>query len=135
MTEYDAVESDRWTGWIMFAGVIMIIAGVLQGTYGLIALFNDNWVVWGNRGTALLDLTQWGVVHVVVAAILILSGIAVMTGNFLARLVGVVVATVAAVVNFWFIPVYPLWSITVVVLSIVVIWALVVHGNVDRRTV
>ena len=44
-----AYESDRtgWTGWITFAAIMMIIAGALNAIYGLIAVINDEWVVWG----------------------------------------------------------------------------------------
>jgi hypothetical protein len=130
---YDAVEGDRWTGWIVFAGIMMMIAGAFQAIYGLIAIVNDEWVVWGNRGAAYLDLTQWGWIHLIWGVIVVLSGIGVLSGNVLARAVGVVVAAISAIVNFLFIPVYPLWSVTVVVLAIVVIWALIAHGGQMRR--
>lgn len=130
---YDAVEGDRWTGWIAFAGIMMIIGGVLQGLYGLIALLNDQWVVWGNTGAAFLDLTQWGWVHLIWGIVMILAGIGVMSGNLLARIVGVFLAGITAVVNFAFIPVYPLWSVIVVVIAIVVIYALVAHGRDMKR--
>jgi hypothetical protein len=134
MAEYDAVEGDRWVGWIAFAGILMIIGGFLQGFYGLVAILNDEWVVWGNTGAVYLDITQWGWVHLVWGAVMILAGLGVLSGNFLARTVGVVLAGITAIVNFMFIPVYPLWSVTVVVVAIVVIYALVAHGRDVRRT-
>jgi hypothetical protein len=133
MTEYDAVEGDRWTGWIAFAGILMIIGGFLQGLYGFIAIVNDQWVVWANAGTVYLDLTQWGWVHFVWGVVMVLAGVGVMSGNLLARMIGVVLAAITAVVNFAFIPVYPLWSVIVVVISIVVIYALVAHGKEMKR--
>jgi hypothetical protein len=133
MTEYDAVEGDRWTGWIAFAGILMIIGGFLQGFYGLIAIVNDTWAVWGNSGTVFLDITQWGWVHLIWGVIMVLAGLGVMSGNFLARTLGVILAAITALVNFAFIPVYPLWSITVVVIAIVVIYALVAHGKDVKR--
>jgi hypothetical protein len=134
MAEYDAVEGDRWTGWIAFAGILMIIGGMLQGFYGLVAILNDEWVVWGNTGAVYLDITQWGWVHLVWGVIMVLAGLGVMSGNVLARTLGVILAAITAVVNFMFIPVYPLWSIIVVVVAIVVIYALVAHGRDVRRT-
>jgi hypothetical protein len=133
MTEYDAVEGDRWTGWIAFAGILMIIGGFLQGFYGLVAIVNDKWVVWGNSTTVYLDITQWGWVHLIWGVIMVLAGLGVMSGNFLARMLGVILAAITAIVNFMFIPVYPLWSITVVVIAIVVIYALVAHGKEMKR--
>ena len=133
MAEYDAVEGDRWTGWIAFAGILMVIGGCLQAFYGLVAVLNDEWVVWGNAGSVYLDITQWGWIHLVWGAVMVLAGLGVMSGNILARTLGVVLAAITAVVNFMFIPVYPLWSITVVVVAIVVIYALVAHGKDVKR--
>jgi hypothetical protein len=126
---YDAVEADRWTGWVAFAGILMIIGGCLQGIYGTLAIVNDTWVVWGNTGTMYLDITQWGWIHLIWGVIMVLAGLGVLSGNIFARLLGVILAAIAAIVNFMFIPVYPLWSIVVVVISIVVIYALVAHGK------
>ena len=130
---YDAVEADRWTGWVAFAGILMIIGGCLQGIYGMLAIVNDTWVVWGNTGAMYLDITQWGWIHLIWGVIMVLAGLGVLSGNIFARLLGVILAAIAAVVNFMFIPVYPLWSITVVVIAIVVIYALVAHGKDMKR--
>ncbi len=122
-------ERTGWTGWIAFAGVMMIIAGALNALYGLVAVLNDDWVVWGNRGTVWLDLTQWGWVHLIAGGIVFLCGFGVFTGNLFARTIGVIVAGVSLTVNFFYIPVYPLWAITVMVLDLLVIWALTAHGR------
>ena len=53
-------EQSGWTGWIVFAGVMMIISGSLNALYGLIAVVNDEWVVWTNSASLYLDLSQWG---------------------------------------------------------------------------
>jgi hypothetical protein len=126
---YDAVEADRWTGWVAFAGILMIIGGCLQGIYGVLAIVNDTWIVWTNTATMYLDISQWGWIHLIWGVIMVLAGLGVLSGNIFARLLGVVLAAIAAIVNFMFIPVYPLWSIVVVVISIVVIYALVAHGK------
>ncbi len=133
---YQSVGSETqhtgWTGWIAFAGIMMIIAGSLNALYGIIALVNDEWVVWGDRGSLLLDLTQWGWVHVIVGLVLVLSGIGVFSGNLLARTVGVVVAGVSLIANFLFIPAYPLWALAVVTIDVLIIWALTAHGSEMR---
>ena len=127
-------ERSGWTGWIAFAGVMMIIAGSLNLFYGIVAAVNDEWVVWSNRASVYLDISQWGWVHIVLGAIVLLAGFGVFSGNILARTVGVVVATVSLLVNFLFIPAYPVWAITVIVVDLLVIWALTAHGAEMRRT-
>jgi len=130
-TGYD--EPTGWTGWIAFAGVMMIIGGALNLFYGIVAAVNDEWVVWTNRGDVYLDVSEWGWVHIILGAIVLLAGIGVFSGNILARTVGVIVASVSLIVNFFYIPVYPLWALIVITLDVLVIWALTAHGGEVRK--
>ncbi len=84
---------------------MLIIGGSVNLLYGIIAAVNDDWVVWANAGAVYLDLTQWGWVHIVLGGIVLLSGIGVFSGNIAARTVGVIVASISLIVNFFFIPV------------------------------
>src|SRR5262245_52804049 len=115
-TGYDQPNSydqrTGWTGWITFAAVMMILAGSLNLLYGIIAAVNDEWVVFTNRANVYLDISEWGWVHIIVGAVVFLAGIGVFSGNILARIVGVIVASISLLANFFFIPVYPLWAIT-----------------------
>jgi hypothetical protein len=129
-------ETDRtgWTGWITFAGVMLIIGGTLGLIFGIIAAVNDKWVVFGNRGAVSLDLSTWGWVHLIVRAIVVLAGFGVFTGNILARIVGVLVAVVSLIANFLWLPVYPVWAILIITIDALVIWALTAHGGEMRAT-
>jgi hypothetical protein len=118
-----------WTGWITFAGVMMIISGSLNALYGLIALVNDEWVVWTNRGSLYLDISEWGWVHMIAGIVMVLAGFGVFSGSVIARTVGVIVAGLSLIANFFFIPAYPLWALLVVTIDILVIWALTAHGS------
>ena len=122
-----------WTGWISFAGVMMIIAGSLNALYGLVAVVNDEWVVWGNRANLYLDISQWGWIHLFLGLVLVLSGFGVFSGNVLARTVGVLAAAVSLIANFAFIPAYPVWSLVVVTIDVLIIWALTAHGGEMRE--
>ena len=130
--DYDTGRTG-WTGWIVFAGVMMIISGSLNALYGLVAVVNDEWVVWTNRASLYLDISQWGWVHLVIGLVVLLSGIGVFSGNVLARTVGVIAVTISLIANFFFIPAYPLWAIAVVVIDVLVIWALTAHGGEMRH--
>lgn len=129
---HDSTATTGWTGWIGFAGVMMIIGGLLNAVSGLIAVVNDEWVVWTNRTAMYLDISQWGWLHLVLGLAVALAGFGVFSGNVLARTVGVIVASLGLIANFLFIPAYPLWAITLVVINILVIWALIVHGHEMR---
>ena len=127
-------EVTGWTGWIYFAGVMMMIGGGLNLFYGIVAAVNDEWVVFTNRANVFLDISQWGWLHIVLGAIVLLAGIGVFSGNILARTVGVIVAAISLIANFFFIPVYPLWALIVIVIDTLVIWALTAHGHEMRAT-
>jgi hypothetical protein len=130
---YEDTQTTGWAAWIAFAGVMMMIGGLLNAFYGLIAVINDEWVVWGNRGAVYLDISQWGWVHIVVGLAVVLCGFGVFSGNVFARSVGVLIASLSLIVNFFFVPAYPLWAMTVIVIDALVIWALIVHGR-EMRT-
>ena len=126
-------ERTGWTGWITFAGVMLIIGGSLGLIFGIIAAVNDNWVVFTNRGQVSLDLSTWGWVHIIVGAIVVLAGFGVFTGNILARIVAVAVAVVSLIANFLWLPVYPVWAIIIITIDVLVIRALTAHGGEMRN--
>jgi hypothetical protein len=130
-TGYD--EPTGWTGWISFAAIMMIIGGSLNALYGVIAAVDDEWVVFTNRADVYLDVSQWGWAHIIMGVIVLLAGIGLFSGNILARTVAVIVASISLVVNFFFIPVYPLWALTAITIDALVIWALTAHGREMRK--
>lgn len=122
-------EATGWVGWIIFASVLMILAGVMNAMQGLIAIVNDDWVVWGNRADLYIDLTAWGWVHLLLGVVLLLAGFGVLTGNILARSVAVVVAGLSIIANFLWLPAYPVWALTIIAIDVFVIYALTAHGG------
>ncbi len=63
------------------------------------------------------------------AAVVLLAGIAVFSGNVLARTIGVIGATISALSSFVAIGLYPVWAICIIAVDIAVIWALTAHGR------
>jgi hypothetical protein len=122
-------ETTGWVGWIYFAGVMLVIGGSLNLIYGLIAILDDEWVVFGARGAVYFDISTWGWIHLILGIIVLLAGFGVMTGNVLARTVGVLVAGVSMIINFLALPVYPIWALILITVDALVIYALVAHGG------
>lgn len=126
-------ESTGWVGWNTFAATLMMILGSLHILWGFIAVVNDEWVVWGNRGSLYIDLSNWGWIHMAAGVVVFLAGLGVLTGNIVARTVGVVLAAVSLVANFLSLPAYPVWSIAMMTLAVLVIWAMTAHGHEMRE--
>lgn len=122
-------DDTRGAGWIMFAGVMMITIGIFQAFIGLVALINDEFYVVTPDYLLQFDATTWGWIHLIVGLIVLASGFGVFSGNVLARTVGVLVALGSMLSNFAWLPWYPIWAITIIVIDVLVIWALTVHGR------
>lgn len=118
-----------WVGWIAFAGMIMIMLGVFHLVQGLVALFNDEYfLVTQSRLILSLDFTTWGWIHITGGLVTVVAGFCVFAGQVWARAVGTLMALVSAVVNLGFLAAYPIWSLMMIALDVVVIMALTVHG-------
>jgi hypothetical protein len=122
-----------WRGWITFAGVMMILLGAFQVIEGLVALLARGFYAVGPEGLVVsVDYNAWGWLHLVIGLVLIATGLGVMTGQTWARVVGIVFAGLSALVNLAFMAAYPFWSVIVIFVDIVVIYALAVHGRQMR---
>lgn len=126
-------EPTGWVGWIYFAAFLMILAGIMNAIYGFIAIVNDEWVVWGNQADLYFDLSTWGWAHLIIGIAVLLAGLGLFSGNILARTIAVVLAGLAVIANFLFIPAYPVWSLTVIAINVFVIYALTAHGGELRE--
>jgi hypothetical protein len=114
-----------WAGGLsIFAGAIMITAGVLNALQGLAAIVNDQFFVRVGDYAFKLDVTAWGWIHLVLGILVALAGVFVLTGAEWSRIVGIALAIISVVANFLSLPYYPLWSVVVISLDVAVVWAL-----------
>ncbi|WP_026421682.1 DUF7144 family membrane protein [Actinokineospora inagensis] len=121
-----------WSGWVWFAGLVMIMTGFVNVIEGLVALFKQDYYIAGPSHVLVLNLTGWGWAHLLIGALVLISGIALLADQVWARVATVVLAGLNAIAQLAFIGVYPLWSIVAIMLCVVVIWALVAHGDESR---
>ncbi len=125
-------QPSGWTGWIVFAGFMMILMGVVQGIAGLTALLNDKWLLVTQNSLIAFNFTTWGWIHIIIGVLVFAAGFAVMNGAVWARVVGVIIAMLSIVANLAYANTYPIWAIAVVVINVLVIYALTVRGNEVR---
>jgi hypothetical protein len=122
--------NERGSGWILFAAIILAVAGIMR-VFDAIWAFRYHGVLPQNLEDAIFgtSLKTYGWVYLVVAVILILCAFAVMAGSQVGRWVGVVAGAIGAISAVWWMPYYPIWSITYVGLGVAVIYALVAYGG------
>ena len=121
--------SDAAVGWTIFASILLIMIGIFQAISGLVAIVNDTFYVVGEEWIFKFDISTWGWVHLLIGLVMALAGFFLFRGAMWARVVGIVVAVMAAIANFAWLPWYPLWSVIIITVSVFVIWALSVHGR------
>jgi hypothetical protein len=114
-------------GIAVFAGVIMIVAGAFEAVEGLAGIVNDEWLVVLPNYIYAFDLTLWGWLHLLVGLALLVIGIFLLRGATWARVAGIIVAAVSAILNFVWLPHSPWWSLMVIAIDILVIWALAAY--------
>ncbi len=132
MAELTTREASGWIGWIYFAGLLLIISGIFQMIAGFTALLNDNFYAVTQQSLLIFDITTWGWVHLIMGLFLIVTGNAVMSGHMWSRVVAIILAVFAIMAQFAFMPAYPIWSIIVIFLGIMTLFALTVHGDEVR---
>lgn len=118
-----------WVGWIVFASVMMILSGLFQMVVAFTAILRDEFFVVVNNTLFTYDVTVWGWIHLVISFIIIAAGFAVLNGRPWARAIGVLMAAISALANMAYIPYYPLWSLLIITVDVIVIYALVAHGS------
>ena len=116
-------------GWALFASIMLMIAGFFQIIAGIAAIAEDDVFVKTQEYVFKFDVTTWGWIHVVLGILLLCVGAGILTGNVLARTVGVIIAAVSAIGNFAYMPYYPVWAIIVIAIDVAIIWALTAHGR------
>jgi hypothetical protein len=128
---YDnATEPSGWVGWVAFAGAMMIMLGTFQAIQGFVAIFDEGFYRVTERGLVVeVDFTVWGWTHLLLGVLIVAAGAGVLVGNLAARIVAVVLAAFSAIVNLLFIEAYPIWSIIIITVDVLVIFALIVHGR------
>ena len=122
-------EVTGWVGWAYFAGFMMLLVGAFQIIMGLTALLNDNFYIAQHGKLLALDFTQWGWIHLVYGIVVLMAGTSLFSGRTWARVVALILATLNFIAQFAFVGVYPIWSITMMVVDVFVIYALTVHGE------
>jgi hypothetical protein len=105
------------------ASVLLFTGSLLAILQGISAIAEDDLFVVAPKYTYEFDITAWGWIHFIVGIIGIAIAIGLMTGALWARAAAIVIAALSIIANFLWLPYYPLWSILVIALDLIVIWA------------
>lgn len=126
-------RSSTWSGWIAFAGWLMVIIGVLDFFEGMIAVIRGQYFVLTANQIIVFNVRTWGWITLIWGVVVVLAGLGLLSGAGWARWFTIVVASVSILGQLGFVgsAQYPLWALTVLVLSFVVLYALIARWD-DR---
>jgi len=119
----------RAIGWTWFAAVMMWITGGFHAISGIVGLVTDEFLVVIPDYIFTFSVETWGWIHVVAGVFVFTAGVGVLTGKLWARIVGVAIAASSLLISFAWLPWYPIWSVIIIGVNAMVIWALTIRGH------
>ena len=122
-------ESDRGAGWVLFAGVMVMIAGFLNVIYGIAAIDESSTFVEGNRFVLFDDLNTWGWIHTLIGVAQLVAAFSIWGGNEFGRWIGIFTASVSAIAVLLFVNAFPIAALGIFILDLLVIYGLVAYGG------
>jgi uncharacterized hydrophobic protein (TIGR00271 family) len=123
-------ETSGWTGWVAFAGVMLLLLGLASAIEGLTAVFDQQQYEVAPSALVVADDYQaWGWLHFGMGVLACLIGLGVLAGNRIARVAAAVIAGLSAIVHLAFLPAAPLLVVILVAIDLIVIYAIVAHGD------
>jgi hypothetical protein len=126
-------RASTWSGWVVFAGVILFTVGCLNVIQGLVGIFKDDVNVITSSGLIVTtDFTTWGIVILIWGAIMILAGLGLFSGAEWARWFGIVVVALNIIIQFAYFPAFPLWSMVIIGLNAAVLFGLTARWEYAR---
>ncbi|MDH6124354.1 hypothetical protein [Kitasatospora sp. GP82] len=117
------------TGLVLFAGVMMLVNGLLGILQGIVAVAKDSVYVTTQHYTFEFSLTAWGWIHIVWGLAIAAVGYGVIKGSSWGRVIAILVVSLGLALNFVFLPYYPLWSLVVIAIDSIILWSLCLYHS------
>lgn len=121
-------EEDRGYGWVIFAGVLLLMLGTLNVIEGLAAISNANFFAAHQHYIA-GSLKTWGWIVLCIGALQLAAGLGVFAKNQMARWAGVVLLAGNAIAQLLLMPAYPFWSLAIFAVDMLALYGLVAYGH------
>ena len=127
---------EKGDGWLVFAAIVLGVAGIMR-IFDAIWAFRYHGVLPQNFEDAIFghSLKTYGWVYLIVAIVLILSAVGVMARSQVSRWIGIFAGAVLSISAIWWMPFYPVWSLTYIFVGVLVIYGLAAHGGREPASV
>jgi hypothetical protein len=126
-------RGDAWAGWIAFAGTMLLVIGAINIFQGIVALIDDEHVVATPNNFIIVDITGWGWTLLLWGLVMVAVGLGLLAGMTWARIVGIIVVGLHAIAQVAWIGAYPIWSLLMIALDTLVLFALTARWSAARE--
>jgi hypothetical protein len=124
--------NEQRSGWVTFAGVMLLIAGVLNVIYGIAAIGDSNFFI-NDTKYIFSNLNTWGWITLIIGVIQMFAAFSLWSGNLYGRIIGIGAAGLSAISALLSIPAYPFWSLAIFAIDVVIIHQIATRGAQGRR--
>jgi hypothetical protein len=128
-----AGDESEGSGWVLFAAVLLGLAG-LWNFFAGIAAIADAHVYVADANYVFSDLRTWGWIIMILGILQGFAALALSTGSELARWCGITCAAINSIGQLMFIPAFPFWGIAMFAVDLLIIYGLAVYGGKRLRT-
>ena len=125
--------NEHRSGWLLFAGIMILIAGVLNVVYGIAAIDNSKFFVQDTK-YIISDLNAWGWITLIVGVLQLIAAVSIWRGGGFGMVVGMAVAMISAIVALLSIASYPLLSLAIFAIDVLIIYGLATYGGQRNTT-
>jgi hypothetical protein len=122
----------KGVGWVTFAAILLGLAGSWNVINGILAISSSR-VYTASSVYVFSDLNTWGWIVLLLGTVQVLAGLSILTGSEFARWFGIAAASVNAIGQLSYVPIYPWWAIAMFSVDILIIYALAVYGGSRLR--
>jgi hypothetical protein len=126
-----AYEDASGPGWLTFAGIMLVIVGVLNFIYGIAAIDDSKFFI-NDQKYILSNLNAWGWVTLILGIMQILAAFSIWRGGQFGRWFGILAAGLSSIAALLSIPAYPFWSLAIFAVDIAIIYGLAAYGGQGR---
>ena len=121
------------SGWLLFAGIMIMMVGILNIIYGIAAIGDAHFFV-NNADYIISSLNTWGWFALILGILQVVASISLMGGGTYGRWFGMFAASLSAIASLLAIPAYPFWSLAIFALDLWIIYGLAVYGEEDSAS-
>ena len=121
-------DSTQGAGWVLFAGIMLLVVATLNIIWGIAAIDKANFFV-ADTHYIISDLSTWGWIVLVVGGLQMLGAFSIWAGGNYGRWVGIATACMSMLAAMLSIPAYPFWALAIIAIDVLIIYGLAAYGG------